>query len=341
MTSDDALRKPPATTTLKRRSLRRVRQWLGRGSSVEHGLRSARNAVKFRLGKDIARRDFYAFRNPGEERFGIYAMGGCDVLTTVKAGPRLAKSLPGTGCISAIGKAPQARTDVILQTLDPPPPELTADVVERLSLDPEYFSPRLFEPTFSVPHQFGLGSFPKNVVVLSMATDVGRTVYRHREHGYLVDPGGWWLTTDMQSVLSDLSAVKWFAATFKKAGRIRIEDSMANYERIVTEVRNRTGAFVVMMNALVVDPGMAAMDYNLASSPNRVRRREFAIAMAELGRKLEFPVLDVDRLAKQEGISGQADFVHYTMDQKRLIAAELIAILREHEIIGAPHNRSV
>lgn len=341
MTSEDTLGTPPAGTSVTRRGLRRMRQWLGRGSGVEQGLRSARNAVKFRLGKDITRRDFYAFRNPGEGRFGMFAMGGCDVLTTVKAGPRLAKSMPGTGCISAIGKAPQARTDVILQTLDPPPPELTAEVSERLSLDPEYFSPRLFEPTFSVPHQAGLGSFPKNVVVLSMATDVGRTVYRHREHGYLVDPGGWWLTTDMQSVLSDLSAVKWFGATFKKAGRISIEDSMANYERIVTEVRNRTGAFVVVMNALVVDPGMTAMDYNLASSPNRVRRREFAIAIAELGRKLEFPVLDVDRLAKQEGISGQADFVHYTLDQKRLIAAELISILREHEVSGRPRGETV
>ena len=51
--------------------------------------------------------------------------------------------------------------------------------------------------------------------------------------------------------------------------------------------------------------------------------------------------LDVDRLAKQEGISGQADFVHYTLDQKRLIAAELISILREHEIIGRTRGAEV
>jgi len=319
--------------SIKRRTLNATRKYLGRGSGVEHGVRSARNAVKFRLGRDVSRRDFYAFRNDGDGRFGIYGIGGCDVLTIIKAGPRIKQLTPGAGCVAAIGKAAQTRSDLLLQTLNPPSPDLTADVAERLSLDPKYFTPRLFTPDFSVPEQAGIGRFPKDVVVLSLSADVSRTLYRHREHGYLVDPGGWWLTTDMETVLQDLSAVKWFTSTFKKAGRIGIEQSMANFERLVTLVRERTGAFVVVMNVLTVDPGIAAMDYKMSNSPNRVRRREFGIAITDLARRLDFPVLDIDRLAKTEGISGQADFVHYTLDQKRTMAGEFVAILEEHGVV--------
>ncbi len=319
--------------SMRRRVLATTRRYLGRGNPIENEVRSARNIAKFRMGRDISRRDFYAYKNEGSERLGIYGMGGCDVLTIVRAGPQLRKLTPGSGCIAAVGKAAHARSDLLLQTLDPPPPELTADVAERLNLDPEYFSPRLFTPTFTVPDQRGLGSFPKDVVVLSLSTDTSRTLYRHREHGYLVDPGGWWLTTDMEAVLQDLSAVKWFTSTFKKVGRISVEQSMDNFEKIITVVRERTGAFVVMMNVLTVDPGIAAMDYKLSNSPNRVRRREFAVAVTELARKLDFPVLDVDRAAKVEGISGQADFVHYTLDQKRTIARDFIEILQGHGVV--------
>jgi len=325
--------------SLRRIGLRRMRSWLGRSSGTEQAVRSARNAVKYRLGKSVTRRDFYASRGNGSDRFGLYGIGGCDVLTVVKAGPRLAKLFPGSVCVTAVGKAPQTRSDLLLQTLDPPSPELTAEVMERLSLDPAYFTPRLFEREFSVPHQAGLGRFPKNVVVLSISADASRTLYRHREHGYLVDPGGWWLTTDMQAVLNDLSSVKWFAATFKKVGRIGVAESMDNFAKLVTLVRQRTGAFVIAMNVLTVDPGLTAMDYDPIGGPPRARRREFAIAMAELGRTLEFPVIDIDRLAKQEGISGQADFVHYTLDQKRLVAQELVDVLQDHEIIGAAAGR--
>jgi hypothetical protein len=42
---------------------------------------------------------------------------------------------------------------------------------------------------------------------------------------------------------------------------------------------------------------------------------------------MDLPLLDVDRLTKQMGISGQADFVHYTPQQKRLIGNEFATLL--------------
>jgi hypothetical protein len=262
-------------------------------------------------------------------------MGGCDLRTIIGAGPLLAEEFDGTLCVGSFAKADHTRSDLIVQTLDPPDPSSTSDVMQRLGLIDDYFSPTLFEPRFGVPSQPWFGLFPKDVVVLSISADVGRTLYRHREHGFLVDPGGWWLTTDMNVVLDDLSVVKWFAANFVKIRRISVEESMANFERIIEEVRERTGAFVVMMNVLTVDPGTSSFDYNHANSPNRMRRREFCLATADLAARQNVPLLDVDRLTKELGISDQADFVHYTPAQKRHIAREFADLVIQAEVFAS------
>lgn len=317
-----------------------IRRVTGQGSVLEIQARNLRNLAKLKTGKPIRRRDLYAMGGKGEP-FGIYAWGGCDVRSVVWAGPRLSAERGGPLCIGAFAHATAVRSDFILQTLDPPPPDQTEEVSKRLGLDRRYFDPILFEPDFAVPDQSGLGRFPKDVVVLSVSTDVGRTLYRDRENGFLVDPGGWWLSVDMKEALGDLTNAKWFASNFRKAGRITVEESMANFERIINEIRTRTGAFVVMMNVLTVDPGATGLDYMHANSPNRIRRREFVLALAELAARLDFPIIDVDRLAKQAGTAGQADFVHYTPDQKQLIAGEFTGILRDEGILHRSSTQPV
>lgn len=310
-----------------RRTLNIVRQLGGEERTVEKAARSMRNAAKFRAGRPIKRRDVYAVRNGSTRRFGVFGYGGCDILSIVGAGPRLARHVQTSFCVGGFGNAHRTRSDLLLQSLNPPSLSATASVTEKLGLSEDYFLPTLFDPTFRIPNQGGIGDFPKDVVVLSISSDTSRTLYRHREHGFLVDPGGWWLTTDMGDVLTDLSAVKWFAENFAKTRRIDVADSMDNFKEIVTEIRDRTGAFVVMMNVLTVDPGSSSLDYKHTNSPNRVRRREFGIAATELAATMNLPLLDVDRLTKEMGISGQADFVHYTPEQKRLIGNEFAGLL--------------
>lgn len=324
---------------LRQRAKSAMRTRLGRGSALEKSVRSARNIVKYHAGAPISRRDFYAVRNGGGSRLGVFGLGGCDLNTLTKAGPALARAHPGSLCVVSTGKAAQSHSSLVVQTLDPPSPDVTGEVAERLSLHPDYFSPRLFEPTFAIDHQAGVGLYPKSVVVLSVSADTARTLYRHREHGFLVDPGGWWLTTDLSAVLQGQSAAKWFTSTFEKVGRIPVENSMRNLETIITAVRRRLGSLVVVFNVLTVDPGVTATDYKFANSPNRTRRREFVLALGDLSRQMEFPILDVDRLAKQEGISGQADFVHYTNAQKRAIAADFVDILAHHRVVGGGAGR--
>lgn len=313
--------------------IRKLVPYLRGGNPLLHraeiGTRSLRNAAKFHLSKPVRRKDFYARSIRGSERLGIYGVGGCDVRVVVGCGPMVANDWHGSLCVGSFWDAPASRSDLLVQTLQPPPREHTAEVSDKLELEDEYFEPRLFEPEFSLPDQAGLGRWPKDVVVFSTSSDVGRTLYRHKEHGFLVDPGGWWLTADMDDVLGDLEKVKWFSANFAKASRIGVEESMKNFETIVRAVRERLGAYVVVLNVLTVDPGKVALDYKHSNSPNRVRRREFHEGIAQLGHRLDFPILDVDRITKELGISGQADFVHYTPPQKQAISREFAGLLRD------------
>lgn len=322
--SKDGRPRPP----LKRQALAVLRKGNPTLRKLESSARSLRNGARYAVSMPVERVDFFA-RSGGRGRFGVYGMGGCDVRTIVGAGPMIANKSGRSVCVGSFGAAPETRSDLLVQTLEPPPSDMTAEVTERLGLSEDYFKPRLFEQDFGVPAQVGLGRWPKDVVVLSVSSDVGRTVYRHKQHGFLVDPGGWWLSADMNDVLGDLEIVKWFASTFAKTSRIDVEESMNNFRRIVTEVRQRTGAYVVFLNVLTVDPGKVALDYKHANSPNRVRRRQFHEAVAQLGSDMDFPVVNVDRITKQLGISGQADFVHYTKPQKRAISAEFVTLLRE------------
>lgn len=311
-----------------------LRKVAGRHSMVEQQARSLRNMIRFKAGRPIVRRDFYVAPGKVGPPLGIMAMGGCDTRAVVGAGPILKKTHPGTVCVTSLGSAQDTRSDFMLQTLAPPTEEMTAEVTARLDLAPGYFQPRLFGSHFELARQAGVGPFPVSAVVLSISTDTARTLYRHREHGFLVDPGGWWLAGDVGNVLADKSVLRWFATTFQKAGRISIEESMANFERIIGEIRLRSGAYVAMMNVLSVDPGRGALDYKFSNNPHRHRRREFNIALAELGRRLDFPILDVDRITKQVGIAGQADFVHYAPEQTAAIADEFAAMLRDAGVVS-------
>ena len=86
----------------------------------------------------------------------------------------------------------------------------------------------------------------------------------------------------------------------------------------------------MVCNTLVVDPGSAAIDYQFANSPATVRRRQFAIGLREAANDLGF-VGDGRRPDHQRGgIAGQADFVHYTADQKQALRREFVRLVQEH-----------
>ncbi len=149
----------------------------------------------------------------------------------------------------------------------------------------------------------------------------------------MVDPGGWWLNQDLGQVLDDLSAVEWFREHFTKIGRLSIEQSVANNTRVIDELRSRIGAKVVFYNTMVVDPGSTVHNYQWLNAAHAARRRQFAIALAEMSADLDFPVVDIDRLLKSEGVKEQVDFAHFPVERMEPIGAEFHRIIRDLGIV--------
>jgi hypothetical protein len=320
-----------------RRTIRRI---AGRNSAFEGSARHVINRVRWLTRAQIRRRDVHVFRSgSASDRFGIYAEGACDLWGIVNAGRLLEGRLTGLGCVLKVGSAASARTDILLQSLNSGVTAAAGPILQRFGLTPQYFVPRLFEPTFAIPDHSHLGLFPKNVVVLSIAGDLSRVVYEHRTSGLRVDPGGWWLTQSLENVRARLGDTKWFAANFVKLGRIGVNEFGDNMRRLIPLLKERTGAHIVVLNSLVIEPGQPTPDYRLIPKADDLRRREFAVVLMELTKELEFSLLDVDRILKEGGTSGQADFIHQTPEQTDAVARELVRILAEQNVLPRAADR--
>lgn len=269
-----------------------------------------------------------------EPHFGILLKGGCDLPSVFTAAPLLREGVKGTIAIARhIGGTGGNRSDQILQTLDNLDPDALAETKRMLDMGEDYFEPTFFEPTFTVKGMPEAGEFPKRIIVLSISSDETRQMYRHREHGFLADPGGWWLNQDLDRVLDDLDTVEWFRKNFKRVGRMSVDDFRKNNTRLIQEIRERVGAQVIYYNSLVLDPSNPTHNYQLVKTPHSVRRREFYIALAELSRDLDFPVVDVDRILKEAGVEEQVDFAHFPVDRMVPIGAEVHRIISESKLL--------
>jgi hypothetical protein len=265
---------------------------------------------------------------------GIYLRGACDVPSLFTLAPMVVDHLEGSLCIHFSGHGVSgARSDLLLQTHAGVPEEFAEEVNTKLGLARSTFQPTLFEPRFTVKDLPGdPATFPKTVVVLSVLPDLSRTVYRHREAGYLVDPGAAWLN-NMNAALQDLSFVRWFSEHFERLGRISVDEFAQNYRRLIPLIRHETQASVLVLNSLEIEPFDPTYDYSDRGIEHATRRRRFNIALNELSGELGFHVVDVDRVLKTQGVDRQVDFSHFPVDRMRGVAEDALRILRELEVV--------
>ncbi|MEX2133607.1 MAG: hypothetical protein WEB67_05645 [Acidimicrobiia bacterium] len=269
-----------------------------------------------------------------EPRRGILLKGGCDLPSVFTAAPLMREDIKGTVAIARhIWGTGGNRSDQILQTLDGVDPEKVAETREMLKLSEHYFAPTFFDPTFAVPQIPEAGEFPKSVVVMAIGTDETRQMYRHKEHGFIIDPGGWWLNQDLGRVLKDLDTVDWFRANFERVGRLSVDEFKANTRRLIGEIRSRMGSEVMFYNTLALDPANPTHNYQLVKTAHAARRREFTIALAELSAELNFAIVDIDRILKNMGVEEQVDFAHFPVDRMGPIGAEVHRILKTIEFV--------
>jgi hypothetical protein len=312
-----------------------LRAIAGENTAVEQFLRQQYTSVKSKIDKKYAGDDFTVFwsGSASENKVGIYMKGACDLVSIFSCTPMIHRELNGTCAIFKEGMVSDSRTDLLLQAAQGLPEEHVQPVVEKLELPDYYFRSDFLGPTFGVPGFEHLGEFPKNVVILSIAPDVVRTLYRHKEHGYLVDPGGWWLNQSIGKVLPDLSTTKWFTENFESVGRISIDDFARNFSKILELIKTRMDAKVLVLNALTVEPGNQTHNYQFVKQPHWLRRREFYLALVDLSRQLDFAIVDVDRILKKAGVvEAQVDFSHFPMEAYQPIAKETFRILKDLEV---------
>jgi len=263
-----------------------------------------------------------------ENRIGVYMRGGCHLALIFPCKSLIHRVLRGTCSILHHGMAADSHTGLLLQSLrDDFPQECLAEVISKLSLPPDYFQPRLFERTFTVTGLNGPEEYPKNLVVLDLGPDTIRMIYRHRQYGFLVDPGGGWLNEPLENTLNDLSVVNWFRKNFVKVGQISVEQHFENLAKIITLVKKNTGAHILILNNLTVEPNSTAHNYQFVKNPQTTRRLEFNLALVELSRKLDVFILDADRILKRVGIRSGRDWNHFHPEVDLLLGQQAFHIM--------------
>jgi hypothetical protein len=205
-------------------------------------------------------------------------------------------------------------------------------VRSQIRLATSAFKPRLSHTNFSIPGLRSLGEFPKTVTVLSLAADISRTLYRHNELGYLIDPGGYWLKQNLASVHARPEAVEWVKYNFASIGKLTAENFRDSFGRVLTHLVS-TGTHVVVFNMAVVNPGDETYTYQFRRNPPALRRMEFNDILAELAATHGVSVINIDRILKREGIHDQVDFAHFSLDRFVPIAEEFHRVLVDREVL--------
>lgn len=274
-------------------------------------------------------------------RIGLYTLGGRYLNWLFACAPLIRPLLTSTCCIVREGLCrgfngpPSARSDLLLQSLHALPDGLT-DVVDRMKLRWDDFHLGFFNSTFRVNCEEGENEFPKTIVLLSVVPDLVERLFRHRERGYLIAPKDWWFNATRSLLEEEYSpeTVSWFAETFECVGRLNVEQFSNNLASMVRNLRNRAGAEVLVANAPATSSGRSIHNCAFVDKPENRRRLEFNLALVELSRKVDFCILDVDRIFKRAGIRHQVGWDVVAPGLYLRIAREAVGILQDLGVLS-------
>jgi hypothetical protein len=285
-----------------------------------------------RRGIDAGRNHVIIRSDPQEQqRIGIYTYSGFTTDAMFACTSLIQQALEGHCCISRAEPIGHCRSDLILQCLNDLPEEWLQPVIDRLELDADYFRPQLCSPCFVVPGPDGPEEFPKRVVVLSTLLDAEQVLYQHREHGFLIDPGQWWYDLEQSQEWSPelMERGRWFQENFVSVGRMPVEEFVGSFERLIGLLRERAHAQVLVFNTPTVCPGPPRHSYQFVQDPRSIRRLEFNLALTELSRRLDFPIVDVDRILKRASNRSQVSWSEIEPRLYPWVAQEAFGIMRE------------
>lgn len=266
-----------------------------------------------------------------KQRIGIFVKGSCDLNSIFLATPALQKLLKGYACIFMEGGGiVTGRSDFILQCLEENGSNsVIQEISNNLNVPRERFTTQILEKNVHENVNKHTHIFPKKVIILSMLGNIMRDMYRHKKTGFLVDPGVWWLNNPMNDVLSKMETAGWIRNNFEKTGKMDVPTFQSTFSTLVMRIKNETDAHLIVYNALTVDPGDRAHNYQFMNSAPTIRYREFNVALMELSKKLNFSIVDVDRILKKYGVKNQKEIMHWQPECAQIVGSESIRVMRE------------
>lgn len=201
---------------------------------------------------------------------------------------------------------------------------------ETLLAPPEELARRL--PSGAHPiawqHRTALFDAPVDAVILSLQSAVLNALVRHRRDGWLLLPD--WLVT------WDSASRAWLESECENAGLAPIEPTLRRLEQLIIAVEERLGAHVLVYNLSPVIPGEQTHCWLGAEDSLGLRVRRFNLGLAELSTRLDFSIVDVDRITACAGADRlKVDLVHLTAEGCRLVAEEVVRILEERGCFDA------
>jgi hypothetical protein len=202
------------------------------------------------------------------------------------------------------------RSDALLEAAGTVPDNLKARALPLGAYPLEsQFSTALFETT-------------ADAIVLSIQPDTATGLFRSREGDFLFYPS--------DSVRWPAADRGWLNETFDHLGQLDVAESIANFEKIVTRIRERTEAPILIYNLSPIVPGEMVHCLQGLGETYATRIRRFNLALADLSEKTGVSIVDVDSLLARHGADRlKLDAIHLTAEGYRLVAEEVVRVLED------------
>jgi lysophospholipase L1-like esterase len=116
-----------------------------------------------------------------------------------------------------------------------------------------------------------------------------------------------------------------------------LAESFANLERIVTQIRARSDALILIYNLSPIVPGQIVHCLQGLGETFATRIRRFNLALADLSEREGVSIIDVDEILARAGADRlKVDAMHLKPEAYRLIAEEVVRVLEDLGVLEEP-----
>lgn len=165
-----------------------------------------------------------------------------------------------------------------------------------------------------------------DVIVLTVQPDIATSLVQSRETGFLFYPNNAanWSHADKE----------WLATKFDRVEPLDVASSMTNFERIITRLRQRTEAPILIYNVSAIVPHETIHCHQGLGDLYSTRSRRFNLGLIELSERTGVSIIDVDALIARGGADRlKLDTMHLAPEGYRLIAEEVVRVIDDLGLI--------